>query len=269
MSFQAAFFQWHQASPPKKQHHRQASSNGSIDFKPPETRVDKGRIRFNNLHNRMALHLQTGFNLMKDGKFEEATTHFQNLQSLNTMGVSRKWGATQFVHEVPETVDAAKDLVQAAARENMAFDKGGKLSIKFANIGLILDPEAKADIEQNHPQQAAILKHLAHENALMAAEESIHTYQHMRKNTLSYEPLEGQESDDDGEIDIATTLEKYNVPVTRDFLDRYRGRHENVSHPQVWDLVETDQGEIARIQLPRQTARKDKRKALMPLNVMA
>lgn len=268
MSFQAAFFQWHQASPPKK-HHRQSSSNGSIDFKPPQSRVDQGRVRFNNLHNRMALHLQTGFNLMKDGKFEEATTHFQNLQSLNTMGISRKWGAMQFVHEVPDTVDAAKDLIQATARENMAFNKGGKLSVKFANIGLMLKPETREDIERNHPQQAAILKHLAHENALMAAEENIHTYQNMRKQLLSYEPSQGQASDDDDEIDIATTLEKYKVPLTRDFLDRYRRRHENVSHPQVWDLVETEQGEIIRIQLPPQTSRKDKRKALMPLNVMA
>lgn len=265
MSFQAAFFQWHQASSPQK-HHRQSSSNG---FNPAQSQVEQGRIRFNNMHNRMALHLQTGFNLMKDGKFEEATTHFQNLQSLNTMGISRKWGAMQFVHEVPDTVDAAKALVQATARENMAFNNGGNLSVKFANIGLMLKPETREDIERNHPQQAAILKHLEHENALMAAEETIHTYQNMRKQLLSYEPSQGQASDDDDEIDIATTLEKYDVPVTRDFLDRYRGRQENISHLQVWDLVETDQGEITRIQLPRQTSRKDKRKTLMPLNVMA
>lgn len=267
MISQAVLFQGYQSNSPKK-HHRKSSSNGSIEFKPPKSRVEQGRIQYNALHNRMAIHLQTGFNLMKEGKFEEATEHFQNAQSLKAMDIRRKWGVMTVSHEIPETVDAAKDLVQSTARENMAFDKDGKLSIKFANIGLILDPEIRQDIEQNHPQQAAILKHLMHENALMAAEESIHTYQHMRKKTLSYEPVLGQEGDEDGEIDIATTLEKYGVPVTQDFLERYRGRRENVSHPQVWDLVETEQGEITRLQLPRQTSRKDKRKALMPLNVM-
>lgn len=258
-------FPSHQGNQPRG-HHRKSSStasNISADFQPPKSRMKAGQLRVNPLHSQMAIHLQSGFNLMKAERFEEATDHFQDAKKLKGLGIDRRWGGMQLHTEAPDSIETAKAMIQETARKNMAIDDHGKLSINFSNIGLLIDPETRKAIEQNNPAQAAILKHLAHENALMAAEETIHTYQHMRKNNLSYEPLLGKESSDDGEIDIATTLEQYGVPVTRDFLNRYKGRSENVNHTKVWDLVETPDGEITRILLPQQTARKNKRKGIL------
>jgi hypothetical protein len=88
----------------------------------------------------------------------------------------------------------------------------------------------------------------------MAAEENIHTYQNMDggKN-VTYHPAAGEETDDDHEIDIATTLEKFKLPLTSDFLRRYRGRAQHIQQTEVLDLVQDDNGKVSMVKVPVNT----------------
>lgn len=194
----------------------------------------------------MARHLQEGFNLIKKGQYEQATRHFQNKKTLKAMDVGLEWGPFTFHPQIPVNANEAKKLIKTVAKQNMAFDKNGDLSIKFANIGLG-DFTSDEPIQPQNDSESAILEHIRHEEALMAAEENIHTYQNMNGGReITYTPKPGKATDEDHEIDIATTLEKYEVPVTYDFLQRYRSRADHVIMPEVWDLVTDANGEVSR-----------------------
>lgn len=194
----------------------------------------------------MARHLQEGFNLIQKGEYEQATRHFQNKKALKAMDVGLEWGPFTFHPQIPTNAHDAKKLIKNVAKQNMAFNKNGELSIKFANIGLG-DFTSDEPIQPQSATEAAILKHIRHEEALMAAEENIHTYQNMNGGRpITYKPERGKASEDDNEIDIATTLEQFGVPVTYDFLQRYRDRANHVIMPEVWDLVTDANGEVSR-----------------------
>jgi len=203
----------------------------------------------------MVFHLQKGFNLIKKGEYLAAVGHFQNEKALNKMGVSIK-ETPIWEQAIPATVQDAKRLAWTLSRRNMAYNNNGSLSIDFARLYLPDFNSSEAATQQTIPllkpknsSEAAILQHLQHEEALMAAEENIHTYQNlMGGRHVSYVSQPGDEQFNLPELDIASTFEQHRVPVTQDFLLRYPGRPAQIRKTEVWELTEHG-GKIKRVRL--------------------
>ncbi len=204
----------------------------------------------------MINHLYRGFHLIKDGQYREATEHFQNAKALKEMGVV---GTAD--HEIkmalPANASQAKQLVQTLAGKHMAYNSGS-LRINFAKLSF---PDFQAteaanrhrrfpSLQGKDDSEKAIREYLRHEEALMAAEENIHTYQNMRGGAhVSYVEKPGDK--DPGELDIAATFEQQGVPVTNDFIKRYAGRDRQIRNTEIWDLIDGPQGEVHRVRIPR------------------
>lgn len=115
----------------------QAETSDAFSASPELQRAQKfsGSSRPTPLQMAMSIHLNKGFQAIKNGDFEAAIKHFQDKASLKALDVRREWGRFAFAHTTPSTIEEAKYLVLKAAKENMAFNKDGIFSIKFANIG--------------------------------------------------------------------------------------------------------------------------------------
>lgn len=246
----------------------------AVDSHPSENhRIQGDRFHLTPLQGRreaMARHLEAGFDLMKAERFAEAIRHFQDAKRLNAMGIGvtsdrRAGGRLGGRLSLPVTVQEAKARVCETAGQNWFFKDSN--TIRFANM-LAWGLANRAEMVGDDSNKATIFRHLMHENALMAAEENIHACQKLLGQNLTYQPLPGAEPfepefSEDDEIDIAATLARYGVPVTRDFMARYPGRGQHVSHPQVWDLVES-KGQITRTVAPFISG-VDNRKQLFPI----
>lgn len=119
---------------------------------------------------------------------------------------------------------------------------GGEAQKRFSNL------------KPKNASEAAVLEHLQHEEALMAAEENIHTYQNLRGGQLLSDVHLLQDTGYDlPELDIAATFEQHGIPVTRDFIERYPGREGQIRKAPVWDLFPGPDGSMLRLKIQRPT----------------
>lgn len=195
-------------------------------------------------------HIQNGCQLIVRRRYEEAIDHFQNANWLRGQGISAD---TRYImmKGLPETIQEAKALIRQASKINMAFNDNGSLSVKFARI-VFLDPSKGGPIQpEPGTSEAEMLNFINLEQALMSAEENMHLYQDIDDGkNITYRPKPGEESLDDHEIDIATTLDKFKLPLTNDFLKRYKGRAEHVTQGYGFDLALDETGEVQWVKRP-------------------
>lgn len=196
----------------------------------------------------MKRHINKGIELIRDGKYEEAVEHFQNRERLGEMDVDGHYPVCVYYRNPSISVEDAKRLVNRVALRNMAFNIDDELSIKFGRI-LFLN-EALHEPAPGTPE-ANIVNYVHYEQALMAAEENIHTYQNMDDGkNVTYHPAAGEETLDDYEIDIATTLERFGLPLTQEFLKRYKDRAKRIQADEALDLREISPGNAAWVAVP-------------------
>lgn len=232
------------------------SSGNSDSFEATGKTISSPRFAGRHDQHKAAMrkHVQDGIKLIKQRRFEEALDHFQSNKRLGAMDVDVADPVCIVSFEPPTSVEEAKQFIRNVSRINMAFSDKEDLSIKFARIAFMDQETGDFLTPEPGTSEAEILDYINYEQALMAAEENIHTYQNMDggKN-VTYHPAAGEETDEDHEIDIATTLEKFGLPLTRDFLRRYRGRAEHIQQTEVFDLVQDDTGKVSMVKVPVNT----------------
>jgi hypothetical protein len=143
--------------------------------------------------------------MIKEGKYQEAITHFRNKEELAKVG-RRIVPATEVIlNEKPEP-DKYRSLADQMAKLSMNKDGG---TVEISDIKCYMVGSDGLPRIQNQ----VIPKELQHEIALVAMEEWLHSLQDIR-----IKPLAGQL---DHEIDVALYMQKNTIPMTEAFKARY------------------------------------------------
>jgi hypothetical protein len=158
-------------------------------------------------------HIEQGLQLIREGEYKESMDHFQNQSFLQKLRIKLIYGRTQALEAIPTSQHGIQKALSKVHDKNWYHTSG---SIELAQLVFIKKGQP---VFPKTPQEQMALRQLQHEQALMYAEEHIHALQALKKQNITFAPNKLVAHAD--EIDIATTLASYNVPLTEAFLRRY------------------------------------------------
>lgn len=158
-------------------------------------------------------HIEDGLGLIRQGYYEEGMEHFYNPDFLKSVRLTLIHGKFFPVEKIPTTQDDIQKVLRKVHDKNWYRQNG---SIELAQLGFMKDGQSL--LPQTSAERKAV-QQLLHEQALMYAEEHIHALQAMKGKNITFFPTNPVAHAD--EVDIATTLAHYNVPLTEAFLHRY------------------------------------------------
>lgn len=150
---------------------------------------------------RLEAFIQEGLQLMRDGNFDRAVSHFENKDVARILRFQLTFGRGASVSRIPtaEDIGNISDIIAMdSLNENISEGEIG--SIKMGTIR----------IEDSVPD--SVKQVLNHEVALVHAEEWIHALQSLKG------PLAGIE---DHEIDVLAYYLQQGVPITQNFIYRH------------------------------------------------
>ncbi len=157
-----------------------------------------------NVQANFELHVQQGGKLIADRKFGEAIRHFRNKAAAQDAGFVMGNAREILLDNVdPHRIQDLSNLIAA----NSWFMNGKEIIVS----GAVIVGKRISDMSDGEMSNAE--KSLAHEIALIHMEEHLHGLQHLRGG-----PLVGYE---DKEVDVASYMQKNNIPLTDAFLRRY------------------------------------------------
>ena len=149
--------------------------------------------------------------LIKQGRYKEAIEYMRNLQLASQLGFVFDLAPTVvFLNRSPRPEELASLAYNVARHCHFQENKPtGKPLLTLSTVSQLPSHVLKEPV--------IIPDEIYHNISLAHAEEWLHGLQYLRNG-----PLTGVESD---EIDVAIYLQQKEVPMTREFLDRY-GRRE-------------------------------------------
>jgi hypothetical protein len=159
-------------------------------------------------------HIEHGLQLIREGQYEKSMEYFQNKNFLNKIRIALIYGRPQALEKIPTSQQGIKKALEMVHDKNWYYKSG---SIELSE--LIFISKGQPVLPKTSEEQKA-LRQLQHEQALMFAEEHVHALQALKRQNITFFPNEPIAHAD--EIDIATTLAFYNVPLTEAFLRRYK-----------------------------------------------
>lgn len=150
---------------------------------------------------RLETFIQEGLQLMRDGNFASAVSHFENRNAARVLRFKLTFGRGASVSRIPTEEDIGNiSHVIAMDSLNETIHEGEIGNIKMGTIR----------IEESLPDN--VKQALNHEVALVHAEEWVHALQSLKG------PLAGVE---DHEIDVLAYYLQHGVPVTQNFIYRH------------------------------------------------
>lgn len=167
-------------------------------------------------------HINQGLQLIREKQYEAAIEHFTDEQALRKIGYYLGRGQCIFHTEIPTNPEDLKKLVDHYATKSMC--KSDQKTLNMARIAFVPSDNMYGILEPKNSAEEGALQQIRQEEALVHAEENLHALQDVLGHNITYFDTA---SEDHYEIDIATTLAAENVPMTRNFLQRY-GRQEHV-----------------------------------------